>query len=142
MKYILDSSVAVKWGLREADSDKADALRDDLRFAVHDFLSPDIFTLEASHALTRAERQGRLLLGQARTLFIDILTTAPTFVPFQGLLPRAIDISSKMRIGVYDCLYVALAEHEQCELITADVTLVNNLHSTFPFILKLASKWI
>ena len=64
MKYILDSSVAAKWGLRETDSDKADALRDDLRNAIHEFMSPDIVTVEAAHALTRAERQdGRRLAG-------------------------------------------------------------------------------
>jgi predicted nucleic acid-binding protein len=32
-----------------------------------------------------------------------------------------------MRIGVYDCLYVALAERETCQLITADQRLVNSL---------------
>jgi predicted nucleic acid-binding protein len=139
MKYVLDSSVAVKWGLREIDSDKADALREDFRQAVHEFVSPDIFTVEAAHALTRAERQGRILVGQARPLVLDILTTPPAFFPFQPLMLRAIDISSKMRIGVYDCLYVALAEREHCEFITADVRLVSNLQATFPFIVALAS---
>jgi predicted nucleic acid-binding protein len=41
-----------------------------------------------------------------------------------ALLPRAYELSSQMRIGVYDCLYVALAEREQCELVTADQRLV------------------
>jgi len=52
---------------------------------------------------------------------------------------RAIDISSKVRIGVYDCLYVALAERENCELITADDRLVRNLQPAFPFIVSLAA---
>jgi putative transposase len=39
-------------------------------------------------------------------------------------LPRAIAISSAVRIGVYDCLYVALAEREGCEFVTADARLV------------------
>src|SRR5437764_5957293 len=30
------------------------------------------------------------------------------------------DISSQLRQSVYDCLYVALAERESCELVTAD----------------------
>ena len=79
MKYVLDSSVAVKWGLREADSDKADALREEFRLAVHEFITPDVFTVEVCHALTRAERQGRLVVGQARELFLDLLMTAPQF---------------------------------------------------------------
>ncbi len=44
-----------------------------------------------------------------------------------------------MRIGVYDCLYVALAEREGCEFITADDRLVRALKPAFPFIISLAS---
>src|SRR5438128_12475401 len=99
MKYVLDSSVAFKWELSEANSDKADALRADFRNGVHELLAPDIFTVEVAHALTRAERQGRITVGEARKLFLDVLTTPPKFFAFGGLLLRAIDISSKMRIG-------------------------------------------
>ena len=139
MKCVIDSSVAVKWELSEVDSDKARSLRDDFRAAIHEFLSLDIFMVEAAHALKRAERQRRILVGQARKLFLGVLTTPPLFFPFHPLMLRAIDISSKMRIGVYDCLYVALAEREQCEFITADTTLAKNLQSSFPFIVTLAS---
>jgi predicted nucleic acid-binding protein len=136
---VIDSSVAVKWELSETDSDKADALREDFRRGIHEFLSLDIFIVEAAHALTRAERQRRIPVGEARVSLSDILTTPPVFFPFHALMLRAVDISSKMRIGVYDCLYVALAEREQCEFITADTTLVKNLQAAFPFIVSLAS---
>ena len=139
MKYVMDSSVMVKWVLAEPDSDRALRLRDNLRNSFHDLISPEIFTVEASHALTRAERQGRIAIGQARTLFVDILTTPPRSFPFQPFLLRAIDISSTMRVGVYDCIYVALADQEQCELVTADTTIVRALRPTFPFIRTLAS---
>ncbi len=139
MKYVIDSSVMVKWVLTEPDSDKALRLRDDLRNAVHELLSPDIFTVEAAHALTRAERQLRVPVGQARTLFLDILTTPPRVFPFQPLLLRAIDLSSTVRIGVYDCIYVALAEQENCDLVSADTTLVRVLQPIFPFIHSLSA---
>jgi predicted nucleic acid-binding protein len=44
-----------------------------------------------------------------------------------------------MRIGVYDCLYVALAEEENCQLVTADDKLIKNLQKSFSFIISLAS---
>jgi predicted nucleic acid-binding protein len=44
-----------------------------------------------------------------------------------------------VRVGIYDCLYVALAERETCELITADDKLVKNLQPLFPFIVALAA---
>jgi predicted nucleic acid-binding protein len=139
VRYVIDSSVMVKWVLPEPDSDKAVRLRDDLRNSVHELLSPDIFTVEASHALTRAERQGRIAVGQARALLLDILTTPPRVVPFQPFLLRAIDMSSAVRVGVYDCIYVALAEQENCESVTADTTMVRTLQPTFPFIRPLSS---
>jgi predicted nucleic acid-binding protein len=58
---------------------------------------------------------------------------------YHFLLPRAVAISSAMRCGVYDCLYVALAEREGCELITADDKLLKGLAAQFPFIISLAS---
>ena len=48
-------------------------------------------------------------------------------------------ISSQARIGVYDCLYVALAEQQGCQLVTADDRLVKTLQPTFSFITSLAS---
>ncbi|MBI2807559.1 MAG: type II toxin-antitoxin system VapC family toxin [Planctomycetes bacterium] len=139
MTYVVDASVAVKWVLKEIDSDKADALRNAFRSAVHDLISPSVFTIEAAHALTRAERQKRIAVGEARKLLIDVLTTPPRIVPFESLLLQALDISSNMRIGVYDCLYVALAEQVKCELVTADTTMVNALRKDYPFIRALAT---
>ena len=42
-------------------------------------------------------------------------------------------------MSVYDCLYVALAEQEKCDLVTADDRLVRTLQSQFPFIVALSS---
>jgi predicted nucleic acid-binding protein len=139
MKYVLDSSVAFKWVVREADSDKADQFRAELFQGLHELHSPDIFPVEIAHALTRAERQFRVVVGQSRSLLADVLLSAPRFHASRPLLNRALDISSKMRIGVYDCLYVALAEQENCELLTGDDKLIKNLQRQFPFIRALAS---
>ena len=38
---------------------------------------------------------------------------------------RAFELSSTRRIGVYDCVYVALAEQQQCRVVTADERLLN-----------------
>ena len=67
------------------------------------------------------------------------MSTPPRLERSAPLLPRAIAISSSMRVGVYDCLYVALAEREQCQFVTADDRLVRNLQPRFPFIIPLAS---
>ena len=120
MKYVLDASVAVKWVLPEADSAKALSLRDDYRKGIHQLLAPDIFKVEAAHTLTRAERRKILQQGEAINRMVLLMQSRPLLRPFSSLLPRAMDISSQQRIGVYDCLYVALAEREQCKIVTAD----------------------
>ena len=137
MKYVLDSSVAFKWVVPESDTPRAVQLRDEFRAGVHELIAPDVFPPELAHALTRAERQGRI--NDAVTRLIDVLTTSPILIPSLPLLLRAADISSTLRVGVYDCLYVALAEREGCELVTADTRLLANLKPTFPFIIDLAS---
>jgi predicted nucleic acid-binding protein len=139
MRYVLDSNIALKWVLPEPDSPKAKQLRDDLQKAVHELFSPTVFEIEIGHALTRAERQGKIAVGEAGILWADIMLTPPRLEQSGALLPRAIAISSAMRVGVYDCLYVALAEREACELLTADFRLVTNLQPRFPFVLSLSS---
>lgn len=139
MRYVIDSSVAFKWVVREVDSDRAERLRDDFRKGVHQLLAPDVFPAEVGHALTRAERQRRIPVGTAVPLLADILTTPPDFHPSVPFLLRACTISSHARVGFYDCLYVALAEREGCELVTADARLVANLQPPFPFIVPLSS---
>ena len=107
------------------------------RAGSHELLTPDVFPPELLHSLTRAERQGRITVGQATVLLADVLTTPPQFHASLPLIFRACQISSAMHIGAYDCLYVALAEREQCKFITADDRLVKNLRGTFSFIVDL-----
>ena len=60
MKYVLDSSIGFKTLVPEALTDKAELLLQDYKNAVHELLSPDVYPVEVIHALTRAERQGRI----------------------------------------------------------------------------------
>jgi predicted nucleic acid-binding protein len=139
MKYVLDSSVAFKWVVTEAHSDKAERLRIDSRNGVHQLLAIDFFPIEVAHALTKAERQGRITPPKGGVLWADVMADCPMLSPSLVLVPRAYAIASAFRIGIYDCLYVALAERENCELVTADDRLVRNLQNRFPFIIALSS---
>ena len=139
MRYVLDSSVALKWVLPEPDSPKAIRLRDDFHHAVHELIAPDVFPIAVGHGLTRAERQLRIKPPNGWVGWQTIMSDCPALSPSIPLMPRAYAISSAMRVGVYDCLYVALAEREGCELVTADDKLLKNLQKQFPFILPLAS---
>ncbi|HEV3259466.1 MAG TPA: type II toxin-antitoxin system VapC family toxin [Gemmataceae bacterium] len=139
MKYVLGSSVALKWVLPESDTPKAVALRDDFRKGIHELLAPDIFAIEVAHALARAERRKIINPPEGTQKLIDVLGSLPTLHAYVPLLARAFEIASVARVGVYDCLYVALAEREGCDFITADDRLVKNLQTQFPFMTPLSS---
>ena len=71
MKYVLDSSVALRWVLPEPDSGRAIRLRDEFNASIHDLLAPDIFIPEIANGLVTAERQGRIKSGEAAIFFHD-----------------------------------------------------------------------
>ncbi len=125
MKYVLDASVAIKWVIVEPDSNKATRVREDSRIAIHHLIAPESLAIECPYSLTTTQRQR--LLPDAQALWDDIMLDAPTFTPILSLVDRAFDISIQTRHNFYDCLYVALAEREGYELLTADAKLVTNL---------------
>jgi predicted nucleic acid-binding protein len=127
MKCVLDSSVGFNWFLIEDQTDKARLLRDDYCAGHLELIAPDVFPIEIVHALTRAERTNRITAQEGSRLVADLFRILPALHQSLLLLPRAYEISSQIRIGVYDCRYVALAEREQCDLVTADQRLSNSL---------------
>jgi predicted nucleic acid-binding protein len=139
MKYVVDASVAAYWVLRNPLQAKALKLRAEYQQNVHELIAPAHFQGEIASALTKAERQRLIPVGDARRLITDVLNTPPIPHPLDPLFYRAVDISSQTRAGFYDCLYVALAGQENCELVTADAKLINALQGRFPFIVSLAS---
>jgi predicted nucleic acid-binding protein len=139
MKYVLDSNVALKWVLSEPDDAKAIRIRDEFIQGIHELLAPDIFPIEIAHSLARAERRGIIQQTEGWTKLSDVLSTPPDLHPYLPLLARAFAIASQARIGVYDCLYVVLAEREGCDVLTADDRLVRTLQPLYPFIKALAS---
>jgi predicted nucleic acid-binding protein len=94
MKYVLDSSEALKWVLSEQDDAKAIRVRDDFKQGIHVLISPDIFPIEVAHALARAERRGEIGIGEGSQKLADIFAYVPALDPYLALLPRAFAIIS------------------------------------------------
>jgi predicted nucleic acid-binding protein len=139
MRYVLDASAALCRVLPRPNSGKALQLRTDFQNAVHELIAPSVFSGEVASALTKAERKKLIPVGDARPLLGRVMRTPPVMYPYEPLLDRAVDISSQTRSGLYDCLYVALAERDGCEVVTDDQKLIANLKPHFPFIVALAS---
>jgi predicted nucleic acid-binding protein len=139
MRYVVDASVALTAVLPGPLRAKALQLQTDYQNHVHDLLAPDLFIAETANALTKAERQKLIKVGRASFLHGTVMSARPVLHAYVPLVSRAIDISSQTRSAFYDCLYVALAEREGCELVTVDDKLVRNLQPQFPFIIHLSA---
>ena len=68
----------------------------------------------------RQGAQGRVALRSPRHARDPVFPRLPLGTP-------GIQIASQARIGIYDCLDVALAERDGCDVLTADSRLVNSV---------------
>jgi predicted nucleic acid-binding protein len=139
MKYVVDASVGVRWELQANDSDKARRLRADYANRIHELLAPETIIWETANSLIKAERQKNVPTGDAQRLYYDFLTTQPALCSPRPYVARGLKIALQTRAGLYDVFYALLAQEEQCELVTADLRMINNLQPTFPFIRPLSS---
>lgn len=139
MRCVLDASVAEMWYLPVADSTKAMRLRFDFIKGLHELLAPDIFPVECAAMLVKAERQGVIPAGKTPLELAAIQAVGIPLHPAAPLLRRAAVISLTTRLTVFASLYVALAEREQCQLVTADQKVIRNTRRHFSFVLPVAS---
>ncbi|MBS0210572.1 MAG: type II toxin-antitoxin system VapC family toxin [Planctomycetes bacterium] len=128
---IVDASVGFKWLVPEQDSDKAFSLQ------AEELHAPDFFPVEVTNAIHVSALRGRVV--DAQLLLDDLIPRMPILHSSADLLTRSLEIATQFRRSIYDSLYVALAEREQCQLVTADQKLLNSLRGHFTFIVDLAS---
>jgi len=127
-RAVLDASVIMKWYLfDEAYGEKALALLKRFTMGELDIIAPALLTYELMNGLLIACRRGRL----------DDKALVSSLEGFMNLGIRLFDVSSHYdrvihycRVyerSVYDSCYLALAEHEETVLITADERLFNRV---------------
>jgi predicted nucleic acid-binding protein len=139
MRYVVDCSVGVKWVLQEVDSDKALRFRDAGHLAGEELIAPDWFVLEAMNVLGKAAARGVISAGDALQHHADVVMQVSTYHPALPLANAAFQLALQHRRAVYDCLYLALALREQCQLVTADDALVRQLQPVYGCLVALSS---
>ena len=139
MKYVIDISVARKWYLPNPDIAKALRLRFDFHLGLHELLAPDVFPAECAEMLVNAERNGVIPSGRTSGELRDLHAIGVPLHPSFPLLARASDIAFTTRLNLFASLYVALAEREQCQLLTADQKLLRNTRRHFNFVVSFDS---
>lgn len=121
MPRVVDTSVALKWVVREDFTDNALALRDDSLRNNSPIYVPPLLMYEATNVLYDFARQQKFTELQAEQAVADIAAIV-TIVPFDTPQP-----DSAMRLAnrankqdTYDSQFLAFALSVDCELWTAD----------------------
>ena len=122
-KFVVDASVAIKWVLPEIHSDAAMLLLHDDR----DLLVPDFFFPEIGNILWKRVRRGEATLENAIDDFRRLMAIDLHIQPSLSLMPQALEIAVRIEQAVYDCVYLALAVSNDCQMVTADQRFYNAL---------------
>jgi predicted nucleic acid-binding protein len=120
MTIVVDASVAVKWVLPEADSDRAAAIR----AADDDLIAPSLAYAEIGSAIWRAVLRDDVAAREAREELRIAVAHYRRIVPLEELAERALELATHLRHPIYDCFYLALAERESAPLATADEAMI------------------
>jgi predicted nucleic acid-binding protein len=119
-KFVLDCSAAAKWVLPEPD--RAPALGLFERYAAGEVLliAPDLLLAEFASLAAKRHRRKELSAEQAREAFRLMVKCAPRLFDMRPYLPRALDLSLRYQMSLWDCVYLALALDHDCPVLTAD----------------------
>jgi predicted nucleic acid-binding protein len=132
---VVDASVVLKWFLPEAGNLPADGVLEGFlngRLTLH---APDLMLIETASALwRRSVVRKQIAPSDAKAIYQDLLTLPLNFYASERLASGAFALSIAHHHSVYDAVYCALAIELDCELVTADETLVAKLGKALPFI--------
>ncbi len=114
-RTVIDASIVVRWYIAD-DPLHADAMG--VRRSV-DAIAPTLIQAETANALWRYVRQGLLRIEDACES-VAVLPDILTLTEDRHLIGAAQRASALKDHPIYDCLYLALAQREAAELVTAD----------------------
>lgn len=129
---VVDASVAVKWILPEDDTPRALRIQEEYQDERLDVVAPYLVVSEVANVLWKRERRGDLSAAQARRSFMQFLHDSPILLDSSSVSSSALGLALAHHRPFYDCLYLAWALEQRCDLITADERFFHALNPTFP----------
>ncbi|HSA82794.1 MAG TPA: type II toxin-antitoxin system VapC family toxin [Geminicoccaceae bacterium] len=135
MRLVVDASVVVPCFIPERFSDVAPFWLE----AAELVIAPDFLALGCANVLWKKPRLREISEIQAGKTLADIVSGVIELRPSLPLTPAALKLGGEMDQPGYDCLYLALAETEGAEIVTADRTLWRRMVARRP---GLQAHWI
>jgi predicted nucleic acid-binding protein len=137
---IVDTSVALKWVLVEADSALAEQVANDVLLSGGTLHVLDLARIEALNAIWLKFHRRLAPEAIVRTAVAKFYQSPVQILDSTPLLNSAFDLAIQFDIAVYDACFVAAVKQLGCLGVTADAPLVRKVSVAFPTI-KLLKDW-
>ena len=115
-RYVVDASVGIKWFLPEIHSEAAGRLPL-LKASLH---VPAFFHLELSNVLSKKIRRDELAPEEGEAILQELQRVPLQKHSNERLMKPAFALAAETRRSFYDCLYLALSEAIDGQVVTAD----------------------
>jgi len=129
---VIDASVALKWLLPEEGQTAALSLLDLYQDEELDLVAPYLLIQEVAAVLWKRVRRGEISPGVAQRAFVQLLKDAPILVDSPAVNFSALRLAAAHSHPVAECLYLAWALEQRCDLMTADERFFDAMHSAYP----------
>lgn len=129
-KYVIDSSVSLKWSFDEEDSSVARLI---LQLFVKDQIAlfvPTLWEYEIVNALSSAVLRKKIDDKRASRYLKRILSVKLSRVSMLDLLPKVLENSQKFQISAYDSSYLTLAIENNMLFVSSDEKLVKKINNS------------
>ncbi|HWB51878.1 MAG TPA: type II toxin-antitoxin system VapC family toxin [Stellaceae bacterium] len=114
MSIVIDASVALKWVFDEPGSEAA------ITLLTEELMAPELWLAEAANALWRHVRLGEASTAEALVRIEELHMAPVASVPIGSYVRRALQLGIELSHPIYDCVYLALAEHRGTHVVTDD----------------------
>jgi predicted nucleic acid-binding protein len=119
VKYVVDTSVAVKWVIPDSGLGLEDGTNLALALLDHELEAPDCMIGEFANALFKKVTRKEINTEQAQAAFA-ILPSTVSFFPSADLVEPALSLALDMIHPVHDCIFLVSAIQRGFPLVTAD----------------------
>ena len=116
IRYVVDASVVIKWFLPEIYAEAAGCLQN----SVCQLHAPAFFVLEVGNVLCKKIRRQELIKEEGEAILEELSHLPVQKHPDHRLFRPAYTLASQTHRSLYDCLYLALAETIEGQMVTAD----------------------
>jgi predicted nucleic acid-binding protein len=122
---VADSGVVVKWFVPEPLAIEAGRIYTDFQQGTLTILAPDLLYAEVGNIVWKKHVLQGMPAASAEDVLKAVFPLPFVVTPSRDLYADAYRLAVTYKRTVYDALYLALAQREQCPFVTADQRLAN-----------------